>query len=128
SEYAVGKNGDVFPDGSARVLKAGSVIKFQAHYHSIGEAVRDRSRIGFVLYPKGYKPKYYMTSKAIGGPTYPLDIPAGEVVRFDGYHVFNRRVLIGSIQAHMHNRGKGMCAEAILPTGRVQMLNCFNFD
>jgi hypothetical protein len=128
NEYAVGKNGDVFPDGTARVLKAGSIVKFQLHYHSSGEEIRDRSRIGFVFYPKDYKPKYYVISRGIGNADNPLDIPAGEVVRYDGYHVFNRPVRLASIQAHMHNRGKRMCVEAIYPTGKNETLNCFNFD
>jgi hypothetical protein len=128
NEYAVGKNGDAFPEGTSRVLKAGSIVKFQLHYHSSGEEVRDRSRIGFVFYPKGYKPKYYVISRGIGHANNPLDIPAGEIARYDGYHVFNRPVRLASIQAHMHNRGKRMCVQAIYPTGRNETLNCFNFD
>ena len=28
----------------------------------------------------------------------------------------------------MHNRGKRMCVEAILPSGRAETLNCMYFD
>ena len=28
----------------------------------------------------------------------------------------------------MHNRGKRMCVEAILPSGRAEMLNCMGFE
>src|SRR5690349_9112216 len=33
-EYAVGKNGDIYPDGAARLIKAGSKLRFNMHYHS----------------------------------------------------------------------------------------------
>src|SRR5437667_4892323 len=37
SEYAVGKYGEVFPDNAGRVIKAGAKVRFNMHYHSIGE-------------------------------------------------------------------------------------------
>jgi hypothetical protein len=129
NEYAMGKNGDVMPDGTGKLLKAGSIVKFQLHYHSIGEEIRDRSRLGIVFYPKGYVPKYHQISRSIAQAENPLDIPAGaDNVRFDGYHRFDRPVQLTAVQAHMHNRGKRMCVEAILPNGSLQDLSCFNFD
>jgi hypothetical protein len=45
-----------------------------------------------------------------------LDIPAGATnVRADGYSVMSKPVRVTSFQPHMHNRGKAMCMEAILP-------------
>jgi hypothetical protein len=129
NEYAMGKNGDVLPEGTGKILKAGSIVKFQAHYHAIGEEVRDRSRIGFVFYPKGYVPKYHQISRGLAHSLNPLDIPPGsDNVRFDGYHRFDKPARITAVQAHMHNRGKRMCVEAILPNGSVENLSCFNFD
>jgi hypothetical protein len=129
NEYAMGKNGDILPEGTGRILKPGSVVKFENHYHSVGEELRDRSKVGVVLYPRGYVPKYVQISKGIGQASTSLDIPAGAGnVRFDGYYRFDRPVRLTGVQAHMHNRGKRMCIEAILPTGNVQTLSCFNFD
>jgi hypothetical protein len=34
NEYAIGKQGDVFPDGSGRLIKAGTKINFQMHLHA----------------------------------------------------------------------------------------------
>jgi hypothetical protein len=128
NEYAVGKNAEVLTEGAGRPLKAGSVVKFQLHYHSSGEEVKDRSRIGFAFYPKGYVPKYYEIS-AVAASIRDLDLPPGaDNVRWDGYQRFNRPIRLTAIQAHMHNRGKRMCIEAILPNGNVQDLNCFKFD
>jgi len=57
NEYAVGKNGDMFPEGTGRLVKAGAKIRFNLHYHPIGEAIADATQIALVFYPKGYKPK-----------------------------------------------------------------------
>ena len=40
NEYAVGKNGDILPDGTGKLMKAGAKIRFNIHYHSSGQ--RDR--------------------------------------------------------------------------------------
>jgi hypothetical protein len=127
NEYAMGKNGDILPEGTGRILKPDSVVKFENHYHSVGEELRDRSRVGVVFYPRGYVPKYHQMTAGLGNAG-TIDIPPNSVVRFDGYTKFDRPVRITGVQAHMHNRGKRMCIEAILPNGRVDTLSCFNFD
>ena len=68
------------------------------------------------FYPKGYDPKYHQISHADRVGEQQLDIPAGTVSRNDGYYRFDKPVRITAIQAHMHNIGKRMCVEAILPT------------
>ena len=37
NEYAVGKNADMFPEGTGRLIKAGTKIRYNLHVHSIGE-------------------------------------------------------------------------------------------
>ena len=64
NEFAVGKNGDIFPEGTGRLLKAGSKIKFDFHYHSVGQEITDQSQLGIVLYPKGYVPKHIVVLEA----------------------------------------------------------------
>ena len=41
NEYALGKNGDVFPDGSGRLIKAGSKINFNLHLHRTARDASD---------------------------------------------------------------------------------------
>ena len=75
-EYAVGKNGDIFPEGSGKLMKAGAKVRFNMHYHAIGEPVTDRTEVGIVFYPKGVVPKHVITT--ILSPNQDdLDIPAG---------------------------------------------------
>lgn len=64
-EYAAGNDADIFAEGSAKIIKAGSKFRFSPHYHPYGEAVHDRQRVGIKFYPKGYKPEYVVTSHRI---------------------------------------------------------------
>ena len=41
-EYGAGNDADIFPDGSAKVLKKGSMFRFEGHYHPYGEQAFDR--------------------------------------------------------------------------------------
>jgi hypothetical protein len=130
NEYAVGKNGDVLPENTGKLIKAGAKIRFSVHYHSSGKEMGDRSRVALEFYPKGYVPKYHQISLQIahadnGGQ---LDLPAGVVTRSDGYYHFDKPVHITAIQAHMHNLGKRMCVEAILPNNTTEQLNCVGWD
>ena len=127
-EYAVGKNGDVFPDGSGKLMKAGAKVRFNMHYHAIGQPVTDRTSVGIVFYPKGYVPKHVI--RTILSPNQDdLDIPAGAAdVRSDAYYKMERPARLIGFMPHMHNRGKKQCLEAIFPDMHVEQLNCVNYD
>jgi len=128
NEYAVGKNGDIFPDGSGKLIKAGSKIRFNMHYHSVGEEIKDQTSVALVLYPKGYVPKHVM--QTILSPNMDdLDIPAGESnVRSDAYYKFDKPARLTGFMPHMHNRGKRQCIEAIYPNMQTEQFNCVNYD
>jgi hypothetical protein len=64
-EYAAGNDADVYAEGSGKLIPAGSQLRFEPHYHPYGEQVVDRQRVGIKFYPKGYKPKYAVTSHRI---------------------------------------------------------------
>ena len=129
NEYAVGKNGDILPDGTGKLMKAGSKVRFNIHYHSSGTQTVDRSRVALKFYPKGYVPKYHQISMQIAqANSSQLDLPPGVISRGDGYYRFDKPVQITAVQAHMHNLGKRMCLEAILPNNSTQQLNCMGWD
>jgi hypothetical protein len=126
NEYAVGKNGDVFPEGTGRLVKAGSKIRFNMHYHPIGEEKQDQSEVALVFYPKGYVPKYYVSAIHTGDAE-DLDLPPGQDnIRSDGYSRLTKNARLTSFQPHLHNRGKAQCIEAIYPEGKVETLSCVN--
>ncbi len=64
-EYAAGNDADLFAEGTAKLIKAGSKFRFSPHYHPYGEVVHDRQRVGIKFYPKGYRPEYVVTSHRI---------------------------------------------------------------
>jgi hypothetical protein len=118
NEYALGKNGDIFPENSGRLIKAGSKIHFNLHLHPSGEKALVNVSIGFKLYPKGQVPKYVAFTQHMGDNT-DLDLPPGEISRTDGYFRLPRPAVVSAFQPHMHNRGKAQCMEAIYPDIRA---------
>jgi hypothetical protein len=64
-EYAAGNDADIFADGTAKLIKAGSLFRFAPHYHPYGKETRDLQKVGIKFYPKAYKPKYVVTSHRI---------------------------------------------------------------
>jgi len=114
NEYALGKNGDIFPPNSGRLIKAGSKINFNLHLNTRGEETPVTVELGFKVFPKGVVPKYVAFTQHMGD-TQDLDIPAGQISRHDGYFRLPQPALVASFQPHMHNRGKAMCMEVIYP-------------
>jgi hypothetical protein len=127
NEYAIGKQGDVFPDGSGRLIKAGTKVNFQLHLHSNGAADTPTNvALGLKFYPAGYVPRHVISSTTVSAPQ--VDIrPHTDNIRSDGYLMLKKAARLLSFQPHMHNRGKAECLEAIYPTGRTEMLSCAKF-
>ena len=120
-EHAIGNRGDVYPEGTGRLLKAGAKIHFASHYHATNEDVTEQTRVGIVFYPKGYKPTHVLQNKLVSVSN--LDIPAGAAdVRNDAYFTLKRPAKLILFQPHMHYRGKAMALEAIYPDRRVELL------
>jgi hypothetical protein len=127
NEYAIGKQGDVFPEGSGRLIKAGTKINFQFHLHSMGTETPTNISLGLKFYPKGYVPKHSITSLTVG--VNQIDIrPNEDNVRSDGYLPLPKPARLLSFQPHMHDRGKAECLEAIYPTGKTEVLSCAKFE
>jgi hypothetical protein len=124
NEYALGKNGDVFPPDAGRLIKAGTKINFNLHLNTRGEETPVSVKLGLKVFPKGRVPKYVAFTQHMGDAT-DLDIPSGQLSRHDGYFRLSKPALLGSFQPHMHNRGKASCMEAIYPGGhKVEMISC----
>ncbi|HEY1910862.1 MAG TPA: hypothetical protein VGG73_08070 [Vicinamibacterales bacterium] len=140
NEYAIGKASDVFPSESGRLIKAGSKINFNLHMTPRGEETPVDVQLGLTVMPKRQMPRYVAFTQHMGDVT-DLDIPAGQVVRNDGYFRLPKPALVSAFQPHMHMRGKAQCMEAIYPDiradsarpgpARTEMLSCvshFDFD
>jgi hypothetical protein len=127
--YAVGKAGEIFPEGAGRLMRAGAKVLFLMHYHAGTHDVRDRTRLGLTFYPRGYVPKFVQTSAMVAASA-ELDIPPGaSEVRFDAYSRLSTPAKLTGFQPHMHHRGKAMCLEAIVPPAMdVVPISCARFS
>lgn len=127
SEYAIGKGADVYT-GAGRFIKAGSKINFQFHIHPAGKAETPMNVVlGLKFYPKGYTPQHIVNTISVSGGA--VDLRPNEAeIRGDGYMFLKQAARILSFQPHMHIRGKAMCIEAILPTGKRLPLTCAGFE
>jgi hypothetical protein len=133
NEYAVGKNADIFPNDSGRLIKAGSMIHFNLHLHPDGVETPVKLSIAFKFYPKGVVPKYVAFTQHMGDVT-DLDLPAGQITRNDGYFRLPKAAVVTAFQPHFHTLGKAQCIEAVYPDvrpdsarpgpARTQTLSC----
>ncbi|MBZ5608647.1 MAG: hypothetical protein LAP38_10335 [Acidobacteriia bacterium] len=131
-EWAVGKNFDIFREGTGKLVMPGSHIWWDIHYHAVGEEIRDHVELGVWLYPKGQEPKYrtYLTGfQATSTVGAALDIAPNSISMSQGFHVLKQAARLENFQPHMHLRGKAMLLEAILPDGTNQTISYVgNFD
>ena len=127
NEYAIGKQGDVFPEGSGRLIKAGTKDQLPAAcpLDRQGDTPTNVA-LGLKFYPAGYVPKHVISSTTVSAPQVDLR-PHTDNIRSDGYLTLKKAARLLSFQPHMHNRGKAECLEAIYPTGRVETLSCAKF-
>jgi hypothetical protein len=126
-EYAIGKGPDVFGDGSARYITAGTKINFEFHLHSNGKESPVNVVLGLKFYPRGYIPRHAVTSMTMGSNV--VDLRPGEAnVRSDGYLALIKPTRLLSFQPHMHTRGKAECIEAIYPNAKTETLSCARFE
>ncbi|MBX7209302.1 MAG: redoxin domain-containing protein [Verrucomicrobiaceae bacterium] len=117
--YVPGNSKEIYPDGFARKLPAGSVVSFQIHYTPSGKATQDQLRMGLVF---AKSPPRYMV-QTTGLPRRALNIPPG-----DANHVevetrtipFDMNVM--GFLAHLHLRGKSFKYEVVKPDGSTETL------
>jgi hypothetical protein len=112
---AGGTGPHVFPEGAARLLKAGTVITFQVHYTSNGAVTRDRSSIGFVFTDEPPREEIRLVHFGNGGMVIP---PGAANHRVDAEVSFVVDSKLWSIAPHTHLRGKSFAYELEYPDGR----------
>jgi hypothetical protein len=130
-EWAVGKNYDIFRNGTGKLVLPGSHIWWDIHYHAVGEAIRDHVELAVWFYPKGQEPKYRTQLVAFSAGENHMDIPPNTITEENGYRVLQHAARLENFQPHMHLRGKAMAIEAILPDGTIQQITYvghFNFN
>jgi hypothetical protein len=132
-EWAIGKGYDLYRPGTGKLLVPGEKIAWDQHIHAVGEEITGGSEIGMWFYPKGQEPKFRSYLVAFSGidNSKRLDIAPNSITGTEGFTVLRDNTLITNFQPHFHLRGKSMQVEAILPTGRRQIISYisnFNFN
>ncbi len=116
--YVPGNNHQILPDGFARKIPKGSLVKFQIHYTPNGTATKDQVRVGFKFTTD---PRYEVRVLPVAQPK--IEIPPGadahkEVAEFK----LPVEGTVTAVSPHMHVRGKACKYEAVLPGGETKLL------
>ena len=106
-------------DGTARLVRAGSKLRFQMHYTPNGTAVKDKSYVGLKFAKAA--PKYRsLTGRAIN---IAFKIPPhAEAHEVKASYVVKEDIRMTSLMPHMHVRGKDFQYSVVYPDGRQEVL------
>jgi hypothetical protein len=127
SSYLPGREPDVYPEGTARLIKAGSKINFQIHYsRATKKPETDVTSVGLIFAKQPPK----QIARRIDLSNHLFLIPAGspdqEVTEC---HTFAKDMYITSLTPHMHLRGKSMRFDVTYPNGKTEtLLNVPEYD
>ena len=117
--WAPGMSPLLLRPGQAKLIKKGSVLIFQLHYTTNGQASKDRTSVG-IYFAKAPVEKRVITTGAVSRN---LVIPAGEP-NYETKASFNFKEdsHIVSFMPHMHVRGKDFEYKLVYPDGTSKIL------
>jgi mono/diheme cytochrome c family protein len=116
SEYALGKLGEIIPEGACRKAPANSQVTWDIHYYSTGQEVVDHQvEVGLWFYPEDYQGRYE-NDLSLYDVTGDLDMAPGATFMAQGFHSFDHPVRIDSWQPHGHLRLVAASLEIFDPT------------
>lgn len=119
ASYLPGRAPDVYPEGTARLVKAGSKISFQIHYSRSGKVEYDETSVGLIF----ARTPPRTVARRIDLGNHLFMIPAGDAAHeVTECHTLTKDLYITSLTPHMHLRGKAMRIQATYPDGRVETL------
>ena len=124
--YVPGATAVTYPEGFAKSLPAGSILKFQLHYTPNGTATQDQTRIGLTFASKPAQHEVKVTG--VFQPR--LNIPPGAENHEENGKKFvpvNAEIL--AFMPHMHTRGKAFRFDVVQPDGsRKTLLDVPRYD
>ena len=124
TEWAQGKDGEVYPEHAGKLVMPGTKVAFQIHYHAVGEEITDTLELAWWFHPKGTTPTHSLEYMSAGRvPPEELQIPPNTVALHQGSTVLQAPAILHNFQPHMHYRGRAQTLEAIYPDGRRAVIN-----
>lgn len=105
--------------GQAKLVKKGSVLIFQVHYTTNGEAGKDRSSVGLIFSKAPVEKRVITAGATQAGFVIPAGAANHEVV---SEFTFKEDSHIDSLHPHMHMRGKDFKYTLVTPDGKSKVL------
>jgi mono/diheme cytochrome c family protein len=126
--HEVGRNADIFPPESGRLLAAGSALALTAgHIHPNGRETKAHLEFAFKFFPPGYKPLYERSRLRLGNGI-DIDVKPNQANQeLHAYATLTEHTKIITFEPHLHAPGVRMCLEAIWGHN-IQTLNCVGYD
>ena len=132
SEYAMGKLGELIPDGVCRVIPEGAYIRWDIHMYpgGLGAAapntiIEDNVvELGIWLHPEDYEYEYKQDLSLYGLRDGELLMRPNGTTMTQGFKSFDHPVRIDSFQPHGHLRLVSASLEIFYPkTGRTEVIS-----
>ena len=132
TEYAMGKLGEIIPDGVCRVLPANAYIRWDIHMYPGGLGATAANDViegnvvdlGIWLHPADYEYEYKQDLSLYGIREGELVMPPHGTAMTQGFHSFDHPVRIDSFQPHGHLRLRSASLEIFYPeTGRTEIIS-----
>jgi len=118
--YVPGNNSLIYPEGYAKKLPKGAMLRFQIHYTPNGKATTDQTKLALIFAKE--KPRYEVRVSSVSNPTF--SIPPGadnhKVVGNIPYIPFDAKIL--ALFPHAHLRGKAAKYELKTSDGKTTTL------
>jgi len=113
------KRAIISPPGSARLVRAGAVIRLQMHYTTMGVATKDRTSVGLIFAKERPKIALQGSNAMNMGFVIPAGAPNHEV---RASKTLTEDTYLYSLMPHMHVRGKDFTYTAVYPDGRSEVI------
>jgi mono/diheme cytochrome c family protein len=132
TEYAMGKLGELIPDGVCRTIPADSYVAWDIHLYPGGlgaaapnDIIPDNVvELGIWLHPADYQYEYKQDLALYGIREGELLMPPNGTAMTQGFRTFDHPVRIDSFQPHGHLRMRSASLEILYPeTGRVEVVS-----
>jgi hypothetical protein len=117
--WAPGEAPLILRPGQAKLIKKGSVLIFQVHYTTNGEAGKDRTSVG-LIFSKAPVEKRVITAGAFARNL--LIQPGDPNYESTASFAFKEDSHIDSLHPHMHVRGKDFLYRLVYPDGTSKIL------
>ena len=132
TEYAMGKLGEIVPDGVCRMIPPDAYIRWDIHMYPGGLGATAANDViegnvvdlGIWLHPADYEYEYKQDLKSYGIRQGELVMPPHGTAMTQGFHSFDHPVRLDSFQPHGHLRLRSASLEIFYPeTGRTEIIS-----